>query len=71
MKKLFDTKLKKKKKLKIIKPKKQYRVTYNDLYNISEDKLNWYIENGFPEEQDMALGIKKERKRMRLATYGY
>lgn len=61
----------KKKKLKRGKAPKRYRSTYNDLYILPEDKLDWYIENGFPEEQDMARGIRAERKRMRLATYGY
>jgi hypothetical protein len=71
LKKIFDKKSKRNKKLKPIKSKIQYRSTYNDLYNLPEDKLEWYIENGFPEERDMARGIRTERKRMRLATYGY
>jgi len=63
----------KKKKLKRGKAPKQYRSrsTYNDLYILPDDKIDWYIENGFPEEQDMARGIRTERKRMRLVTYGY
>jgi hypothetical protein len=71
---LFDSKPKKKKaskKLKVIKPKKRYRYSYDDLYGLPEDKLEWFTQNGFPEEQDMARGIRAERKRMRLATYGY
>lgn len=71
MKKLISKKSKRNKKSKILKPKNQYRSTYNDLYNLPEDRLDWYIENGFPEEQDMARGIRAERKRMRLVTYGY
>jgi len=70
---LFSSKPKKKpvKKLKIIKAPKRYRYTYDELYGLPEDKLEWFIQNGFPEEQDMARGIRSERKRMRLATYGY
>jgi hypothetical protein len=78
LRKLFDNKPKKKlkpsaknKKLKIIKPKREYRATYNDLYSLPDDKLDWYADNGFPEEQDMARGIRSERKRMKLAIYGY
>lgn len=71
---LFNSKPKKKKpvkKLKTIKGKKNYRYTYDELYNLPEDRLEWFTQNGFPEEQDMARGIRAERKRMRLATYGY
>lgn len=78
MRKLFDEQLKKKsklkkpiKKIKNTKSKREYRATYDDLYTLSDDKIDWYINNGFPEEQDMARGIRSERKRMRLAIYGY
>jgi hypothetical protein len=71
---LFDSKSKKKKpvkKSKSVKAPKRYRYSYDDLYGLPEDKLTWFMDNGFPEEQDMARGIRSERKRMRLATYGY
>jgi hypothetical protein len=72
---LFDSKKKPKKKptkqSKSVKAPKRYRYSYDDLYNLPEDKLEWFTQNGFPEEQDMARGIRAERKRMRLATYGY
>lgn len=70
---LFSSKPKKKpiKKLKPIKAPKRYRYSYDELYNLPEDKLEWFTQNGFPEEQDMARGIRAERKRMRLSTYGY
>jgi hypothetical protein len=70
---LFSSKPKKKpvKRLKSVKAPKRYRYSYDDLYNLPEDKLTWFMDNGFPEEQDMARGIRSERKRMRLATYGY
>jgi hypothetical protein len=61
----------KKRKLKVVKGKKNYRYTYDELYNLPEDRLDWFTNNGFPEEQDMARGIRAERKKMRLATYGY
>jgi len=59
------------KKLTIKKAPKRYRYTYDELYNLPDDKVEWFMLNGFPEEQDMARGIRAERKRMRLATYGY
>jgi len=72
---LFDSKKKSKKRpvkqLKSVKAPKRYRYSYDDLYNLPEDKLTWFMDNGFPEEQDMARGIRAERRRMRLATYGY
>ena len=76
MKGLFESEPKKKskksiKKLAIKKAPKRYRYTYDELYSLPEDRLEWFTNNGFPEEQDMARGIRAERKRMRLATYGY
>lgn len=72
MRKLFDTKQKPKpKKLKVIKAKSQYRYTYDELNNLTDEKLTWFLDNGFPEEKDMAHRIKTDRKIMRLATYGY
>lgn len=72
MRKLFDSKPKSKpKKLKVIKAKRQYRYTYDELNNLPDDKLTWFLENGFPEERDIAHKIKADRKIMRLATYGY
>lgn len=64
-------KLKKSNKLKSIKAPKRYRYTYDELYGLPDEKLEWFGNNGFPEEQDMARGIRAERKRMRLVTYGY
>jgi hypothetical protein len=49
----------------------RYRYTYDELYSLPDDKVEWFSINGFPEEQDMARGIRAERKRMRLVTYGY
>lgn len=71
MRKLFDSKPKKKIKLKKGKAPKRYRYTYNELYNLTDDKLDSIITSGFPEEQDMARGIRAERKRTRLLTFGY
>lgn len=72
MRKLFDKEPKpKSKKLKVIKAKNQYRYTYDELNNLTDEKLTWFLENGFPEERDMAYKIKADRKVMRLATYGY
>lgn len=72
MRKLFDNKSKpKSKKFKVIKAKNQYRYTYDELNNLTDEKLTWFLENGFPEERDMAHKIKADRKVMRLATYGY
>lgn len=68
--KLFDSP-KKKTKLKKGKAPKRYRHTYNELYNFTDDKLDSIIASGLPEDQDMARGIRTERKRMRLLTYGY
>jgi hypothetical protein len=66
---------KSKKKLKRIKAptkyRSNYRSTYDELYTLTDSKLEWYIANGFPEEQDMARGIREKRKRDRLLTYGY
>lgn len=75
MKKLFDDEPKKRRK-KSKKPKQirsppRYRYTYDDLYNLPDDKLEWFELNGYPEERDRARGIRAERKRMRLVTYGY
>lgn len=72
MRKLFDEPKKKKR----IKPKQtrappRYRYTYDELYNLPDDKLAWFEENGYPEERDKARGIRMERRRMRLVTYGY
>jgi len=65
----------KKRKLKPIKApvkyRSNYRLTYSELYNLPQDKLEWYITNGFPEEVDMARGILEKRKKERLLTYGY
>jgi len=70
--KLFDDEPKKKiKKLKVIKAKSNYRYTYDELNNLPDEKLIWFLENGFPEEIDMANRIHANRKIMRLATYGY
>lgn len=69
--KLFDTKPKQKRKLKKTKGKNQYRYTYDELNTLQDSKLEWFIENGFPEERDMAHRIRADRKIMRLATYGY
>lgn len=72
MRKLFDPDPKKKtKKLKIIKGKSNYRYTYDELNNLTDDRLTWFLENGFPEERDMAHRIKANRKMGRLVTYGY
>jgi hypothetical protein len=72
MKKLFDKEPKKKsKKLKVLKAKSQYRYTYDELNNLQDDRLEWFVENGFPEERDMARGIRANRKMRRLVTYGY
>jgi len=69
---IFDKESKKKtKKLKSIKAPTRYRYTYNELYNLPEDKLDWFITNGFPEEQDMARGIRAEKRKTRLITFGY
>lgn len=71
MRKLFDPNPKKKTKLKKGKAPKRYRYTYNELYNFTDDKLDSIITSGFPEEQDMARGIRAERKKTRLLTFGY
>jgi len=72
MRKLFDpTPKKKKTKLKKGKAPKRYRHTYNELYNFTDEKLDSVIESGAPEERDMAHGIRAERKKTRLITYGY
>jgi hypothetical protein len=75
MRKLFDSEPKKRKRkskrLKPIKTPPRYRYTYDELYNLPDDKLAWFESNGYPEEQDKARGIRAERKRMRLLTYGY
>jgi len=74
LRKLFDEPKKRKKKIKKPKPVKsppRYRYTYDELYNLPDDKLAWFEQNGYPEEQDKARGIRMERRRMRLVTYGY
>ena len=69
--KLFYEPTKKSKKIKTMRAPPRYRYTYDELYSLPDDKVEWFSINGFPEEQDMARGIRAERRRMRLATYGY
>ena len=72
MRKLFDKNPKRKsKKSKVIKAKSNYRYTYDELNNLPDDKLEWFMDNGFPEERDMANGIRANRRSRRLVTYGY
>lgn len=69
------SKPKKRKSLKILKAPKQYRssyrLTYDELYNLTDAELTWYINNGHPEERDMARKIRDKKKMDRLVTFGY
>jgi hypothetical protein len=72
--KLFDSKPKRKlksKNPKRVKAPKRYRYTYDEINELPDDKLEWIANNGYPEEQDMAHGIRSKRKMTRLLTYGY
>ena len=76
MRKLFDSKPKKKskktvKRLKTIRAPPRYRRTYSEIYNMTEPELEQVIKTGMLEEQDEAREILKKRKMERLVTYGY